>query len=394
MDATDSPLFNLAARVTRAAVPEDLFGPLAGEAGARRRALASQYRRLAARLHPDRYRDPACARVAREAFLRLAELLSAAEAKLGAGTYGDRTAAPSPVVLCAGSRSYRVGPRVARGDLCDVYASHGSAGAPLVLKVLGRPSDADLALNESRVLGRLAPAGTPDRRFHRYLPRLVDSFVLRGASGGERRVNVLPHFADHVSLEEVLAAHPAGLDLRDVAWMLKRLLAGLGFVHRRGFVHGAVVPPHVLVHPVEHGARLVDFCYAVDTGTRIAALSPAWRAFYPPEVTAKQPATPATDIAMAAACAVALLGGDVTARTVPSRVPAPLATFLRCCLAPSPARRPDDAWQLHEELDELLLRLVGEPRYRPLAMPSRARKETEPWEAADGVTTFTATAST
>jgi len=46
--------------------------------------------------------------------------------------------------------------------------------------------------------------------------------------------------------------------------------------------------------------------------------------------------------------------------------------FLRSCLLTSPARRPDDAWDLHDELDEVLRRLVGRPTYRPLAMPGMA----------------------
>jgi hypothetical protein len=66
------------------------------------------------------------------------------------------------------------------------------------------------------------------------------------------------------------------------------------------------------------------------------------------------------------------VGGDPAARRLPPSVPEPLARFLVTCLAPCPARRPDDAWRLHEDLDELLRRLVGTPRYRPLATPARA----------------------
>src|SRR5262249_891785 len=154
------------------------------------------------------------------------------------------------------------------------------------------------------------------------------------------------------------------LDFRDVVWMVKRLLVVLGFVHRRGFVHGAVLPPHLLVHPVDHGARLVDWCYAVPPGQRVRALSVAYRDLYAPEIAAKQPVTPQTDIYMAARCALALVG-----RT---HVPRALRTFFETCLARSPARRPDDAWKLHDELEELLRRLVGPPRYRRLRMPNTA----------------------
>jgi serine/threonine protein kinase len=183
-------------------------------------------------------------------------------------------------------------------------------------------------------------------------------------------VNVLERYASHVTLEEVMRAYPRGLPFRDAVWMGKRLLAALGFVHRRGLVHGAVLPPHVLVHPVNHGARLVDWAYAAKDGERVRAMSAPWRAYYAPEIPARGAVSPATDIYMAVATIVALLGGDVGAKRLPREVPEPLARFFATCLAPSPARRPDDAWKLHEDLDELLRRLVGEPKYRPLKMPA------------------------
>ena len=54
-----------------------------------------------------------------------------------------------------------------------------------------------------------------------------------------------------------------GVDPRDAAWMWRRLLVALGFAHRAGVLHGAVLPEHVLIHPGEHGLVLVDWCYSV-----------------------------------------------------------------------------------------------------------------------------------
>ena len=54
--------------------------------------------------------------------------------------------------------------------------------------------------------------------------------------------------------------------------MWRRLLVGLGWAHRAGVVHGAVLPEHVLIHPAEHGLVLVDWCYSVAPGERIPAL--------------------------------------------------------------------------------------------------------------------------
>ena len=37
--------------------------------------------------------------------------------------------------------------------------------------------------------------------------------------------------------------------------------------------------------------------------------------------------------------------------------------FVNTCLYPAPRMRPQDAWQVHEEFDALLLRLFGPPRF-------------------------------
>jgi hypothetical protein len=50
-----------------------------------------------------------------------------------------------------------------------------------------------------------------------------------------------------------------------------------------------------------------------------------------------------------------------------------MAAFARGCLLASPGRRPQDAWRLLAELDELLElleRLYGPRTFRPFAMPA------------------------
>lgn len=371
----DDVFFATAAAVAGAVVVEDLFGDLgaATTPAGRLAALALAFRRIARVVHPDRQPSSRASR-AHEAFVRATRLRDAAEEAIRLGTYGERRppAADVPQIITTLTRSYALSRLVARGDLCDLYACSyetRDGRERAILKIVSREGDGDLLENEANVLRRLFPAGRAEEKFLRYLPRLVDSFVLRDADEGtrrsldERRVVVLPHFDEHVSLTAVRTAHPRGLDFRDVVWMLKRLLVALGFIHRRGLVHGAIVPPHVLVHPVDHGARLIDWCYAVFSGQRVRALSVAHRDLYAPEVTAKEPATAGTDIYMAARCALLMMGD--------TSVPTALRRFLETCLAASPRRRPDDAWKLHDELEELLERLVGRPKYRRLAMPSR-----------------------
>jgi len=51
------------------------------------------------------------------------------------------------------------------------------------------------------------------------------------------------------------------------------------------------------------------------------------------------------------------------------RRPARLAAFAAGCMLANPSRRPQDAWRLLAELDELLERLYGPRTFRPFALP-------------------------
>ena len=104
-------------------------------------------------------------------------------------------------------------------------------------------------------------------------------------------------------------------------------------------------------------------------GEPLKALSPPYAADYPPEVTAKQPATPATDLYLAARCMVRLLGGDGDPQSLPAGVPKAIVALLRSCLLASPQRRANDAWQLYDDFREILGQIYGPPVFRPFQMP-------------------------
>lgn len=239
-----------------------------------------------------------------------------------------------------------------------------------VLKVVSNPLDNDLAENEVEVLTHLFPPKAPDEKFYRYLPQPLASFKIR-SGGQERQALVMPFMEGYYSMAEVYRAFPKGLDFRDVVWMFKRLLVGIGFAHTREVVHGAIVPAHVLVHPVGHGAKVIDWSYAVRGEGRVRAMSLAYEDFYAPEILEKRQPKGATDIFMAAKCAVQLLGGDSKTNQMPDAVPKEIQAFLLDLLNPLPNMRPQDAWDLHEAFDKLLVKLVGKPTYRPLSMPAR-----------------------
>lgn len=241
----------------------------------------------------------------------------------------------------------RAAPATLVGDIADLITK----GATLV-KVPRQPADNDLMAAEARALRALDG--------NAYMPRLADSFTHEDADRKRRTINVIERQDGFVSLVDVMRAYPDGLDPRDVAWMWRRLLTALGWAHRAGIVHGAVLAPHVLIHPGQHGLVLVDWCYSVAPGTPVPALVRREKDAYPPEVTAKEPAGPATDIYLA----------TVLMRRLIKDPPPALGRFADGCLYDAPRMRPQDAWGLLAEFDELLEDLYGPRRFRPFAMPA------------------------
>ncbi|MEV4256834.1 molecular chaperone DnaJ [Spirillospora sp. NPDC049652] len=374
------------ALLERAASPADVFGEaedgLAADAEVEADAEAARlYRRLARLVHPDATPDGSSRH-----FARLSEL------------WHDYNAARMPVME-VGAHRFRLGETLASGDVAELYAAeHWTAatsansgraanargrrapdgrgrGAPdgreagaadgrgrrVVVKMPRHPADNDLMSREEEALRTLRRDG--DRKFRAYAPELVTAFRHRDPGTGEtRRVNVLAPLDGFVTFAEIGAAHPDGLDPRDAAWMWRRLLVALGFAHQAGVVHGAVLPEHVLVHPGEHGLVLADWCYSVTRpGGRVPAMVGRHADLYAPEIPAREPAVPATDVFMASRCVARLMG---------RRAPAAMRRFVAGCVLPAPHRRPRDAWRLLAELDELLDRLYGPRTFRPFTMPS------------------------
>jgi hypothetical protein len=303
------------ALIEAAADPRALFG----------RDPRRAYRRLARLTHPDA--NPGSTRAA-AAFARLAALWQKCQGRLATLT--------------------------AAGDIANLYEHERG-----LLKLARDPADNDLLDREAAALTRLHAAGDPG--FLPYVPALIDRQRHQDpATGSERRANLISRLDGSVTLADVHAAYPGGLDPRDAAWMWRRLLVAAGFAHRAGVIHAAVVPDHVLIHPAEHGLVLIDWCYAITSPGGLATAMPARYAdWYPAEVRGRQAPGPDLDIWLATRCMTDLMG---------DMAPPQLAAFARGCMLPSPSRRPRDAWRLLGELDAVLERLYGPRRFRPFAM--------------------------
>jgi hypothetical protein len=271
---------------------------------------------------------------------------------------GDRGAADAFAKLAAFWQRHQLAGRAAvyRGDVANLYQVPGG-----LLKLVRDPADNDLLRQEALALGGLMSRVPPP--FQAYFPRLLEAQRQTDpGTGVQRRANLIGELTGFVSLRQVRATYPGGVDPRDAAWMWRRLLVALGAANRAGLIHGAVTPDHVLIHPAEHGLVLIDWCYSGPApATRLPALVSRYAGWYPPEIRAGAAAGPDLDIWLAARCLTELTG---------DRRPAPMSAFAHGCLLANPGRRPQEAWALLAEFDELLAQLYGPRTFRPFAVPA------------------------
>lgn len=270
-----------------------------------------------------------------------------------------------------GGHRYALLGRLARGEGSDVFLARRdeALSARVIVKVLRAKLAADLFAREEEVLAALdrsSAQGAP--HFSRLVPERVAYGKARlGANGlgGERLVAIRRWRGGFVhTLDEVRRAHGDGLDPAHAVWMWKRVLESLGFVHASGWVHGAVLPAHLLISARDHGVVLAGFSRAVHPGAPLPARTRDARAFYPDDVAAGGPASVRTDLAMSARAILHVLGGDPL--RAPARVPPPLARLLETTAVTPWA---SDAWALVQDASDVARDVFGPPRFVPFEMP-------------------------
>ena len=248
-----------------------------------------------------------------------------------------------------GGRTYVLEGLIGEGDSSLVYRARWVVrlGELVVIKVLKSRSDADLFRAEWETLRTLSASTTPGS--DHYVTRLPRPVAYGPV--GDRLAAAYGHKSGFVhDLDEVLRVHRDGVPDPVSIWLLKRLLEQLGWVHRAGFAHGAVLPSHVLVHPRDHGAVLVGWTCAVPLGRRLPARSKGWERYY-----LGDEGTVGADVAMACRSVMSVR------RTKGGAVGELLARGARGGV--------EDAWSLRDELVEASRQDHGPPAYNPLPMP-------------------------
>lgn len=267
-----------------------------------------------------------------------------------------------------------------KGDVCQIISAmarpiKGGDEIPVIIKVARGEGFNDLVDNEAATLDEVRRKLAQIEGADGFMPRLLDTFIYTG----NRHVNVIERFDGYYTLEEIREAYPEGLPPQAVSWMGNRMFEALSNLSLRGVVHNAILPPHVLFHfgdredPLRHTMHLIDWTLATrqDPSTSLWSKRPArierYADFYPPEKADE--VTPATDLAMAAACLQYAMGGDVKlGRIPPHEGPRGMEFLFETCRYPFPVARPN-ILHFRQQFRNMLDRHYGAGRFHYTPMP-------------------------
>lgn len=278
--------------------------------------------------------------------------------------------APVAFSVTTATATYDVHDTVAHGDIATVYAARvRNAGVTdVVVKIVDERQDNDLAQAEVDVLAELTrdPGEAPTPVAH--LPVVRDRFKT-----GDGRLGTVFERCDGIDLIELrrrLAARgEPGLAPRHLIWLMRRVLAVLGWAHGRGIVHGNLDPAHLIVRPRDHMLWLVDWSWAIVNPARTGQGFKARNEIYsPPEVAERKPPIPASDLYALGKCVIFAAGGDPATKTLPARddLDERLARFIKWLVSESPRGRPQDALQLYLQVERLRDQIWGAHAFVPL----------------------------
>jgi serine/threonine protein kinase len=305
-----------------------------------------KYRRLVRIVHPDRAKqngvDPTRAK---EAFDKLTKLYDALLESLNPSS----TKVKSGFIVDGQYAKYELDEVYTKGSVANLYRMDET-----IVKIPRAASSNKFIEAEREALDAIS--GLPDFH-HPYHVRLVDQ-----GRFGDREFNVLAAVGPEegfYSLSEVRRRIPDGLDGRDYAWMHRRLLRALGGLHQIDWVHGAILPENVLIHPEQHGLVLAGYSFALPPGkTKVEAIVASQKDFYAPETIKDKSYFNESDVYMAHSLMRYMLNKNETKQL----------RFARGAMLTSPGMRPDVV-TLMEEYDELLFDLYGKRKFIPFVLP-------------------------
>lgn len=283
-------------------------------------------------------------------------------------TLDDYVGAVGPDIVTLENARFRVLERIATGHSSDVWRAERATrlSERVIIKILRDPADEPLLRNEQAVLLELANSNAKGTDFFAaFLPQRVGFGRGSGAHAGDRSSAVFrePAGFSH-TLAGVQRAYPGGIDARHLVWVWRRSLELLGWLHLSGFVHGAVLPEHLLINARDHAVRLVGYSCAGRPGTPLAAVSPKDRALYPEALLNGGELSALADRTMLARVLLQAWGGNPL--RAGDAIPVELANLLE---REASGAGTLDAWALSEEVSAAAKHCFGAPKFVTLRLP-------------------------
>ncbi len=368
----DSDLQRAYDLVWQAVCAEDVFGELLDPQAKKSQLelLEEANVRLSELTDPKAYTLPNDKELALEAKERLQQFYQIAKERIAAGIYGEKRSGTishrGRPTFRTEKRAYYLGQPIAEGDISTVYDGDCIMGddfaGRVAIKIITDPADNDLAKNEVRTLKLLHGSGGAQRK---HLPVLLDEFKTSDGQAGIV-TRYLEDCHDFLSVKE---KYPDGIPPKHMVWMLNRLLSAIGYAHSLGIVHGNIEPSHLMIRPKDHNLFVIDWSYAaVDPKNSGDGFKVVNEQFSAPEVAKRKPPLPAADLYSIGLCMIDILGGNVEDKTMPDSVAEDLQRFLQFFCLESAQQRAQDAWQLHGQLEKLIVRLWGPKRFLAFKM--------------------------
>jgi hypothetical protein len=314
----------------------------------------------------DRYSDAINKqRLAKETQKRVDDFFQRGLEKLNNNTWGVFERPQNVFTISTPTRSYDLPKHLIDGDLCSIYKGSCSDGdgleAQVVFKMIEDEEKNSFLEREVEALRLLHSSITP---YNKHLPVLLETVDVEGMN----KASILRYF-DGFDLSTIRKQYPKGLDQHHVVWIMLRVLRCLGFTHSKGVIHGNIQPAHIMVRPHDHNVILIDWCYSIirprDTGHQFRVFSEIYSG---PEVQKKKDPLPSADIYSLGKSMIYLLGGDAQNNTLPDHVDERLQRLLLFCTLPSALGRPQNAWELHDRLQNIRSQIFGEHKFEIFTM--------------------------
>lgn len=255
-------------------------------------------------------------------------------------------AAAVDVVHCGGA-SYSLMQRLGSGEVSEVHLAQRSGPMPFLatLKLSTSPDAAARYAREAEVLRELHDSGS-DSAMAYAAQRLPDVVTHGPVDGGTWRQALALRYPTGFwgSLATLHDRFPQGIDPRHAVWIWRRMLDVLHFIHAQGWAHGDIRPEHALVHPQDHGIRIIGWAKA-QKGAPLEARS--------------------ADLVRSARV-VQVLVGMATGASESDRVPTPLADLLERAGRDQDFCRAEGAQGLDALLRSAAQAAFGAPAFVPL----------------------------